>query len=348
MKSLLNIAAHGAMALAAVMPAAAQNLSYGADNFYRSEFVAMQPISFETKYNTTIVGNLFTRNNISRSVSSPAVLVGHPMGAVKEQAANLYAAKLAEQGFVTITLDLPFWGRSEGIHNLVSPDFYSEAYSAAVDHLGTYNFVDRGRIGALGICGSGSFIISAAKIDSRIKAVATSAMYDMGAVNRNGLRRSQSVDQRKEVIAEASQQRWAEVDGAPVEYSIGTPNELTSDSDSVAREFFDYYRTSRGEVTPEGWQRNLTTHRTVTTNVKFMNFYPFNDIDTISPRPLLIVSGTQSHSREFSEDAYRGAAQPKELYWVPGAGHVDLYDRVELIPFAKFTDFFRRSLTKGA
>ncbi|GKU08762.1 unnamed protein product [Fusarium langsethiae] len=332
------------MAVAAVNPVAAQYLSFGADSFYRSNSVTIQPITFETKYNTTIAGNLFTRKNLSSSVASPAIVVGHPMGAVKEQSANLYATKLAEQGFVTISLDLPSFGRSEGLHNVVSPDIFSEAYSAAVDYIGTYNFVDRERIGALGICGSGSFIISTAKIDSRIKAVATASMYDMGAVTRDGLRKSRSLEQRNEVVAQASEQRWAETDGAATEYFIGTQNQLTSDSDVVAREFFDFYRTSRGEVTPEGWQRNQTTHRTLVTNVKFLNFYPFSDLDTISPRPLLIVSGTASHSREFSEAAYRNAAQPKELYWVPNAGHIDLYDRIDLIPFAKYTDFFRKSL----
>ncbi|EWG55354.1 hypothetical protein FVEG_13364 [Fusarium verticillioides 7600] len=344
MKSILNYAARGIMALAAVMPASAQNLSYGADNFYRSEDVAIQPIHFETVYNTTIVGNLFTARNASLNASSPAIVVGHPMGAVKEQSANLYATKLAEQGFITLTLDLPFWGRSDGPKNIVSPDFYTEAYSAAVDHLGTYNFVDRDRIGALGICGSGSFIINAAKIDARIQAVATVSMYDMGTVNRQGLRGAISAEQRRAVIANASQRRWAEADGAPTEITGGTPNELTSQSDAVSREFFDFYRTARGEFTPEGWQRNQTTSPSLVTNVNFLNFYPFNDIETISPRPLLIISGDQSHSREFSENAYRAAGQPKELYWVRGAGHVDLYDRTEIIPFSKLSEFFQDNL----
>lgn len=344
MRSLLHYIAQGIVTLITVIPASAQNLSYGADNFYRSEYVAVQPIRFKTAYNTTVAGNLFTSRNISHTASSPAIAVGHPMGAVKEQVANLYATKMAEHGFVTLTLDLPFFGRSDGSHNLVSPDFYTEAYSAAVDHLGTYNFVDRGRIGALGICGSGGFIINAAKIDSRIQAVATVSMYDMGAVNRQGLRGAVSVEQRKEIIAGASQQRWAEVDGAPIGYAVGAPNQITSESDAVAREFYDFYRTVRGEFTPEGWQRNQTTHPTLATNVKFLNFYPFIDIDTISPRPLLIVSGDQSHSREFSETAYRIAAQPKELYWVRGAGHTDLYDRTEIIPFSKLSDFFRSNL----
>ncbi|KAH7184600.1 putative alpha/beta superfamily hydrolase [Fusarium flagelliforme] len=348
MKSVLYYTTQGITALSAVVAASAQNMSYGADNFYRSGLVNIQPISFKTIYDTTIVGNLFTATNLSRTTSSPAIVVGHPMGAVKEQVSNLYAIKMAEQGFITLTLDLPFWGRSDGPQNYVSPDLYTEAYSAAVDHLGTYNFTDRERIGALGICGSGGFVINAAKIDSRIRAVATVSMYDMGAVNRQGLQRAVSLKQRKEVIANASQQRWAEVDGAPTGYTVGAPNEITDESDAVAREFYDFYRTIRGEWTPEGWQRNQTTHPTVTSNVKFLNFYPFNDIETISPRALLIVTGDQSHSREFSETAYRKADNPKELYWVAGANHTDLYDRTELIPFFKLGEFFRENLKQSS
>ncbi|MFH4201668.1 alpha/beta hydrolase, partial [Acinetobacter baumannii] len=79
-------------------------------------------------------------------------------------------------------------------------------------------------------------------------------------------------------------------------------------------------------------------------NVKFLNFYPFNDIETISPRPMLFITGDQAHSKEFSEEAYKLAGQPKELYYVKGAGHVDLYDRVDLIPFNKLTSFFKQNL----
>ncbi|KAJ0109468.1 hypothetical protein J7T55_000393 [Diaporthe amygdali] len=342
-----SIAVIAMTAIINTMTATAQNLSYGADNWYRSDIVTVQPITFQTQNNLTVAGNLFTLTNLSRSANNtPAIVVGHPMGATKEQSANLYATKLAEQGFVTVSLDLPHWGGSQGEpRNGVAPDEYAEAFSAAVDHLGTQvGSVDRERIGALGICGSGSFVISAAKIDARIKAIATSSMYDMGAANRNGLRHSQTVEQRKEVVAQASRSRWSETEGGEIEVSGGTPIVLTSNSTAVDAEFFDFYRTSRGEFTPEGTTPNRTTKPTVTSHVKFLNFYPFNDIDTISPRPLLFVSGDQAHSREFSEDAYANAAEPKELFWVPGAGHVDLYDRVELIPFDKFTDFFRENL----
>ncbi|PIG81726.1 alpha/beta superfamily hydrolase [Aspergillus arachidicola] len=343
-----GIAALGLTTIVNTMSAMAQNMSFGADNFYRSDSVTVQPITFENQYRMKIGGNLFIRNNFTRSVGAPAIVVGHPMGAVKEQSANLYATKLAEQGFVTVSLDLSFWGSSEGEpRNGVSPDLYAEAYSAAVDYLGTQDFVDRERIGALGICGSGGFVISAAKIDPRIKAIATSSMYDMGASNRNGLQKSQSLEQRKEIIAEAAQQRWTEIEGGEVQYTSGTPDELTADTPAVGREFYDFYRTPRGEFTPEGTTPNLTTHPTLSSNVKFMNFYPFNDIETISPRPLLFIAGDQAHSREFSEDAYARAAEPKELFWVPRAGHVDLYDRVDLIPFGKITQFFRQNLSKG-
>jgi hypothetical protein len=271
------------------------------------------------------------------------------MGAVKEQSANLYATKMAEQGFVTLSLDLSFWGESEGEpRNLVSPDVYAEDFSAAVDFLGTQALVDRDRIGVLGICGSGSFVISAAKIDPRMRAVATVSMYDMGAANRNGLRQSQSVEQRKQAIAAAAAQRWTESAGGETKYTSGTVHQLTPQSTPIEREFFDFYRTSRGQYTPPGQSPLLTTHPTLTSNVRFMNFYPFNDIETISPRPMLFITGDAAHSREFSEDAYRRAAEPKQLVIVPGAGHVDLYDRVNLIPFDRLTAFFTQHLVAPA
>ena len=169
-------------------------------------------------------------------------------------------------------------------------------------------------------------------------------MYDMGAANRNGLRHSQTVEQRKQAIAAAAEQRYVEFTGGKTEYTSGTVHELKNDTDPIQREFFDFYRTPRGEFTPKGSSPQLTTHPTLTSNVKFLNFYPFNDIETISPRPMLFITGSEAHSREFSEEAYKLAGQPKDLVIVPGAGHVDLYDRVNLIPFDKLTVFFRANL----
>lgn len=341
-----GVIAVGAMSLIDTSIASAQDMSRGAANFYTSDKVDLQKVTFKTQYNMNVAGNLFTPKDIDRNGKTPAIIVGHPMGAVKEQSANLYATKMAEQGFVAVSIDLPFWGGSEGeVRNLVSPDVYSEAFSAGVDFLGSQSYVDRQRIGGIGICGSGSFIISAAKIDPRIKAIATVSMYDMGAAFRDALNHSQSVEQRKQFIATAAEQRWSEFEGGETQYIGGTVLELTADTDPIQREFYDFYRTSRGEVTPAGATKQTTTKPTLTSSVKFMNFYPFNDIETISPRPMLFISGDKAHSREFSEDAYKRASEPKELVWVEGAGHVDLYDRVDLIPFDKLKSFFLQHLT---
>lgn len=316
-----------------------------ANNFYQSKALKVEKVSFKNLYDLKVAGNLYLPKNMQAHKKYSAIIVGHPMGAVKEQSANLYAQKMAEKGFITLSIDLPFWGESEGTpRNSVDPVMYAEAFSAAVDYLGTRDFIDREKIGAIGICGSGSFAISAAKIDPRLKAVATVSMYDMGAAVRNGLRHSTTLEQRKAFAAEASQQRYAEFQNGAKAYTSGTVHEITEKSNAIEKEFFDFYRTERGEVTPAGASPLTTTHPTLTSFVKFMNFYPFNDIETISPRPLLFIAGENAHSIEFSEDAYRLAAEPKELYIVKGAGHVDLYDRVDMIPFTKLGDFFHQYL----
>lgn len=321
------------------------DMSQGANNFYKSDKVTEQKVTFKNQYQMNVAGNLYLPKNTNQNTKSPAIIVGHPMGAVKEQSSNLYAQKLAEQGFVTLSLDLSFWGESEGLpRNAVAPDIYAEDFSAAVDFLGTRAFVDRNRIGVIGICGSGSFVISAAKIDPRMKAIATVSMYDMGSANRNALNHSQTLAQRKQIIAAAPEQRYVEFTGGAMQYTGGTVLELTADTHPIQREFYDFYRTPRGEFTSAGASAQTTTRPTLTSNIKFMNFYPFNDIDTISPRPMLFITGAEAHSREFSEAAYGLAGQPKELVKIPGAGHVDLYDRVELIPFEKLTRFFRENL----
>ncbi|WP_229772624.1 alpha/beta hydrolase [Desulfovibrio porci] len=293
----------------------------------------------------TVAGNLFLPTGMDQTAKRAAIIVGHPMGAVKEQSADLYATKMAEQGFVALSVDLAFWGGSAGEpRNAVSPDIYAETFSAAVDYLGTRPFVDRERIGVIGICGSGGFAVSAAKIDPRLKAIATISMYDMGAAGRTGLRHGQSAEQRKKLLEEAAAQRYVEFSGGATRYTGGTVHELTEKSTPIEREFFEFYRTPRGEFTPRGASPLTTTHPTLSSNVKFMNFYPFNDIETISPRPMLFVTGENAHSREFSEDAYKRAAEPKELLVVPGAGHVDLYDRTGLIPFDRLAGFFAQNL----
>ena len=300
------------LGLLSAVPAMAQESGIPGDasNFYKSDRVTMQPVTFPNQYKMIIAGDLFVPKGMNPGQKHAAIIVGHPMGAVKEQSACLYATKMAEQGFVTLAVDLSFWGGSSGQpHNAVSPDLYA-----------------------------------AAKIDPRLRAIATVSMYDMGTATRSGLGHSLTPEDRKAVLREAADQRWVEAEGGQTKYTGGTVHKLTEKSTPIEREFYAFYRTPRGEFTPKGASPLTTTHPTLTSNVKFMNFYPFNDIETISPRPLLFIAGEKAHSREFSEDAYQKAAEPKELLIVPGAGHVDLYDRVNLIPFAKLTSFFRQAL----
>jgi uncharacterized protein len=331
--------------LSAPLSAMATDLSRGADNFYKSDKVTAQKVTFKNQYKMTVAGNLFIPKTLNQKTKNPAIIVGHPMGAVKEQSANLYAQKLADRGFVTLSLDLSFWGDSEGQpRNAVLPDVYAEDFSAAVDFLGTRPFIDRERIGVLGICASGGFVISAAKIDLRMKAIATVSMYGMGGVSRNALKHSLTLEQRKKIIEEAAEERYVEFTGGQTKYTSGTVHELDANTDPIQREFYDFYRTPRGEFTPKGSSPKLTTHPTLSSGVKFMNFYPFADVETISPRPMLFITGESAHSREFSEEAYKLAGEPKELFIVPGAGHVDLYDRVNLIPWDKLTSFFTERL----
>lgn len=350
-RDLLNFAGAGAatVTLASLINipfAEAKNMLNGADNFYTSDKVDLRKVTFETQYRMKVAGNLFTPKTLDSNARSPAIVVGHPMGAVKEQSANLYATKMAEQGFVAMSIDLPFWGESDGQpRNAVAPDLYSEAFSAAADFLGTRPFVDRERIGGIGVCGSGGFLVSAAKIDPRLKAIATVSMYDMGAVTRNGYNKSRTLEQRKALLAQAAQQRYQEFTTGQQIFQNYLPMQLPAGADPVTRMYHDFYRTERGMYVPEGRTPELTQNRTLAGEVKFMNFYPFNDIETISPRPMLFIAGDQAHSREFSEDAYRRAAEPKELFWVRGASHVDLYDRVDLIPWAKLQSFFTQHLS---
>lgn len=307
--------------------------------------IKLYRVTFKNQYKMDVIGHLFIPNNLNRNAKNPAIIVGHPMGAVKEQSADVYASNMANRGFITLSIDLSFWGESAGEpRNAVLPEVYVEDFSAAVDFLGTRSFIDRERIGVIGICGSGSFVISAAKIDPRLKAIATVSMYDMGSASRNALNHSLTLEQRKQIIAEAAEQRYIEYEGGKTKYTSGTVHQLDENTHPIQREFYEFYRMPRGEYTPKGGSPETTTHPTLSSNTKFMNFYPFNDIETISPRPLLFITGDQAHSKEFSEDAYKRAAEPKELYYVRDAGHVDLYDRTDLIPFDKLETFFKKSL----
>lgn len=308
--------------------------------FKLSDEVTRQSVSYHNRYGIKIAADLYLPKDFDESKKHAAIIVGAPYGGVKEQGPGIYAQNMAKRGFVALTFDPSYNGYSSGEpRHLSSPDLFVEDFSAAVDYAGTRPFVDKDQIGVIGICGSGGFGISAAQVDRRIKAVATISMYDIARNASKGFMDSLTEEERNKILDEVAEQRYAEFGGKePVLTPRGSPIGFTDDTDPIGREFGEFYST------PRGYHHNSITQFTVTSSMAFMNFPLLTHIKSISPRPILFVIGEHAHSRYFSEDAYKLAAEPKELYIVPNAGHVDLYDKTDVIPFDKLEAFFRENL----
>jgi fermentation-respiration switch protein FrsA (DUF1100 family)/alkylhydroperoxidase/carboxymuconolactone decarboxylase family protein YurZ len=303
--------------------------------------VKVQKVSFPNRIRINVAGNLFYPPNYDRNKKYPAIVVGHTFTGVKEQTSGLHALRLAELGYITLAFDASFWGESGGNpRNIEVPEIRVEDFSAAVDFLSNHPPVDENRIGALGICGGGGYVVSATAIDHRIKAVATVSMYDLGRARRQGLGDAISYEQRMKTLDLIGELRTKEFRGEERTNTNGVPVKITENDTENTREFYDYYRTPRAQ------HPNATTAYSLTSQAPMMNFFPFAQIETISPRPLLFIVGERAVSAYFSEDAYSKAAEPKELFVVPGASHVDLYDRPECmkISLSKLDSFFKEYL----
>lgn len=307
--------------------------------FPKSAKVDHRKVTFKNRYGITLAADLYQPKNASGKLA--ALAVSGPFGAVKEQSSGLYAQMMAERGFITLAFDPSYTGESGGEpRNVASPDISVEDFSAAVDCLGLLPNVDRERIGIIGICGWGGMALSAAAVDKRIKAVVASTMYDMTRVMSKGYNDSVTLQQRMQMLEQLSQQRWKDAQAGKPAYQPAY-NELKGGEAPFLVEYADYYRTKRGYHARAVNSGNAWTQ---TTPLPFMNMPILTYIKEISPRPVLLVHGEKAHSRYFSETAYAAAAEPKELMIIPGAVHVDLYDKVDKIPFDKLTAFFKQHL----
>ena len=313
----------------------------GQYTFQLSEKVTREKVTFKNRYGIELTGDLYLPKDGGNSL--PALAISGPFGAVKEQSSGLYANQMAERGFAALAFDPSYTGESAGEpRNVASPDINTEDFSAAVDFLGIQDFVDRERIGIIGICGFAGMGLNAAAVDKRVKAVATTSMYDMSRLMAQGYYDELTSEQRSYVLEQIGQQRWEDAEnGTYAPRSENLPEELTGDEPSFVAEYFDYYKTERG-FHPRSINSNDAW--TATNPFSFMNMPLLTYIDEISPRPLLIIAGENAHSRYFSEDAYEEAAEPKELVIIPNAVHVDLYDRIDIIPFDKLETFFSEHL----
>jgi hypothetical protein len=311
--------------------------------FKPSAQVLHKKVNYPNRYGILISADMYMPRTMDPNRQLPALIVGTPYGGVKEQGAGIYAQTMAERGFVAIAFDESFNGESGGNpRHISSPEIFTEDFSAGVDFLGTTPFVDREKIGVIGICGSGAFALKAAQADRRIKAVATASMYDMSRVIRYGWLDSLSDEERNTMLDELGMQRWKDFESKAPLLPAGFPD-TPSDSipqglDPISSEFWEYYAMKRGH--------HPRSHGpfTVTSNIAFINFPLLDFIETISPRPILFIIGEKAHSRYFTEDAYKMAEEPKELFIVPEARHIDLYDRMDIIPFGKLDDFFKKAL----
>ena len=304
--------------------------------------VKKQKVTFHNRFLIDMVGDLYFPANYSPAKKYAAIIVGHPFGGVKEQTSGLHARKLAEIGYVTLAFDASYYGESGGYpRRMESPEVRVDDFSAAVDFLTNHPAVEADKIGVIGICGGGCYSVSATQIDHRIKALATISMYDMGRARRQGIGDTQTYQQRMSILDEIGRQRTAEYGGAVRKDIRALPEKVDENTPKFAIDFLDYYDN------PErGQHPNSTGYYSYTSLAPMMNFFPFTQIETISPRPLLFIVGENAVSKYFSEDAYEKAAEPKELFVVPGASHVDLYDQPEYlkITLPKLDTFFKQYL----
>ena len=308
--------------------------------FAPSDQVTVESVRFKNRFGIELAADLYKPKNVTGKL--PAIAVSGPFGAVKEQASGLYAQTMAERGFLTIAFDPSYTGESGGEPRYVaSPDINTEDFSAAVDFLSIRDDVDPERIGIIGICGWGGFALNAAAIDTRIKATVASTMYDMSRVAANGYFDSLDEEGRYELRKELNAQRTLDAKSGTYALAGGVVDPLPEDAPQFVKDYYDYYKTKRGYHKRSlnsngGWNK--------TSALSFLNTPLLTYSDEIRSA-VLMIHGEKAHSRYFSEDAFKKLkGDNKELMIIPGASHVDLYDRVDIIPFDKVEQFFLQYL----
>lgn len=307
--------------------------------FVQSDDVTRTPVRYRNRYGIEVAADVYTAADLDTSATHPALVVGPPYGGVKEQGPGVYGNELAQRGFVVVAFDPSYNGESGGEpRHVASPEIFAEDFSAGVDFLGTLPYVDRHRIGVIGICGSGGFALNAAQVDTRIRAVATSAMYDISRNRRNGWQDSTTEDERRKQLLDLAAQRWADVDAGEPALTPTFPADIPEGLDPITAEFFDYYVADRGHH-----PRSIGGF-TVTSTMAHINAGAVAHLEAIAPRRILLVTGEQAHSRWFSDDVHAQTKDHSELVVVPGARHIDLYDRTDLIPFDTLETFFLEQL----
>lgn len=316
--------------------------------FPKSDKVSHTKITFHNRYGITLAADMYTP--LSASGKMPAIAVCGPFGAVKEQCSGLYAQTLAERGFITIAFDPSFTGESGGTPRYVaSPDINTEDFCAAVDFLSVQENIDPERIGILGICGWGGMALSAASIDTRIKATVASTMYDMTRISAKGyFDEADNPDARYAMKQALNEQRIKDYKSGEYELGGGVVDPLPADAPDFVKDYHAYYKTPRG-YHPRSLNSNGGWNKTSSLSLINMPILRYsNEIRSA----VMVMHGDKAHSFYFGKDAYEDMirdnpyADNKQLLVIEGATHTDLYDggAGKVIPFDKLQAFFEEYL----
>jgi hypothetical protein len=304
--------------------------------------VNIHPVNYDLN-GLKISANVYTPPGFDPDGAYAAIVIAHPNGSVKEQAAGLYAQRLAEEGYVTIVADAAYQGASGGLpRNVDKPANRIEDIHGMADFISRYEGVDEQRISLLGICGGGGYSLAAAQTDKRFQAVATLSMFNSGRVRRNGY-----VDSQLDTI----QQRLQQATVACAQESAGGEILYAGDADltdeEIAAQPFDLYRQGYEYYWRTHAHPNSTFRYTMSSLLDLMRFDATNQIELID-QPLLMIAGSKADSLYMTEEAFplaTGAAE-KEIFLIEGATHIETYWVPEYVDAAveQLTDFYKNNL----
>lgn len=288
----------------------------------------------------TLAGVINHPPSFSESNRYPAVVVSHPGGGVKEQTAGTYARELAEAGFVTIAYDASYQGESTGEpRQLENPYVRTEDVSAVIDHLTTLSYVEKDRIGAMGICAGAGYTANAATNDHRIKAIATVSLVNIGSMFRNGWENNVKDIDALPLLDAGSNARTADAASHESARIPLAPEHETDALNEELRQAWEYYHTPRAECpTAPGWATARSLNQIIT-------YDAFHMADVYLTQPILAVVGSEAGSKWMSDDMLaRAASKDKSMHIVNGANHMDMYDGqkqiAEAVPL--IADFFKK------
>ena len=298
------------------------------------------------KFNLKLAGLIFFPADFDENKKYPAIVVTHPGGGVKEQCSSLYAWNLAQHSYITLAFDASHQGESEGLPRyLEDPTSRVEDIRSAIDYLVSLPYIDENKIGAMGICAGGGYTMNAIQTEARIKAAAGISTWDVGDSAKNGFPGVNIENFMQKLLKEVAAARTSEARGEVAKYWNYVPEteeQIDENTSVIQKEAYEYYRTNRC------YYPTTVNKYLVSSNDKLAAWDAFAHIDTVSPRPLLFIVGSKADTLYFTNDAYSKAKEPKEIYTIENATHVDLYDKPEFVNQAvsKLVEFFDNGIKK--